>query len=179
MNIYIPQHLRKIKIVELFINMANEYAKIQKTEESSFDNYKYSLKIDPVKRFIGTCLGNIENSEEYESTVNYLSRLFYSVKGTIKVFEYMRMYLTNLNIKGDITYTVGQLDISLGDLNIKDEEEFYQELNDFLNNLLYYGSVRTESGTIKLKVSTKIENSLSGGISTHKIFTVTRLDKSI
>ena len=57
MDLYIPEHLRKIGVIKQLCTLVEEYSKVyEENIEDSFDDYNYSLKVDPVKKFINMCL---------------------------------------------------------------------------------------------------------------------------
>ena len=83
MKIHVPIHLRKIEVIDQMCKMIEEYGEnfyIDTTD--SFENYYYYLKLDPVKRFLNLCISrsDLYSGQDYEVVINYLSRLFYSVK---------------------------------------------------------------------------------------------------
>lgn len=146
--------------------MIQEYSKYYEETTGAFDDYRYCLKLDPVKRFLNMCIE--ENlDQDYESIINYLSRLFYSVKGTTKVFDYMKNYL-GLEFEGEIIYTTRYIEFTLKNLKVNDESLFYEYLEDFLSALLYFEEFRTTAKTIRLEIANKIENELSSGIVCYK-----------
>lgn len=172
MNIYIPSHLRKIGVIGKMCEAIQEYANYWEDTESSFDDYYYYLKIDPVKRFLNLCISedSIVSGENYETVINYLSRLFYSVKGTVKVFEYMRRYL-GLSIQGEIIYTTKYIEITLAEISLSDEERFITCLSEFLSALLYYGELRLHVGTINMSLSSDIRSLVSGDVIGYNLIT--------
>ena len=88
MRIYIPNHLEEsLPIIKQLSLMIQKYSETYKdTSLSSFNHYYSYYSMDIVKRFIEICLEDqlsieeLENSEYYNSVVNYLVKLFYSVK---------------------------------------------------------------------------------------------------
>ena len=90
MIIYIPKHIRNIGVVNTMCELIEGYN--GSVYESNFNNYYYYLNTDPVNRFLHICISesDIGNEEKYNNVINYISKLFYSVKGTLKVFDFMK-----------------------------------------------------------------------------------------
>lgn len=174
MNIYIPKHLRKLKVVDDMCKLIQGYADSDYSKETSasFDDYFYYLKVDPVKRFLYFCIDSWSNNEgreeNYESVIKYISKLFYSVKGTVKVLEYMQRYL-NLEIT-NIIYSVEVLSFTIKEVNLVDIDEkiFYDSLIAFLEALLYFKSVDIRVELINLHLSNELNNYVGAGIITYK-----------
>jgi hypothetical protein len=91
MKIFIPKNLTNIEIISQLKKMIDGYEDYYEETSNPFDNYYYYLKNDDVKRFISLCLDEtkIDSSQEYSEVLNYICRLFYSVKGTPLVFDYI------------------------------------------------------------------------------------------
>lgn len=160
MKVYIPNHLRKITIIDQLARMIQEYSTNYYEESTdSFGDYYYSLKNDPVSKFLTLCISedSIGKDQNYEDVINYLSRLFYSVKGTVKVFEYMKSFL-GLQFSGDIIYTTEYIEFNLSNVSLSDENLFYESLKNFLDALLYYKELRTNIGTVNLVLTGNINN---------------------
>lgn len=161
MKVYIPSHLESLEIIRQMKLMINEYSKYYVDALNPFDDYYYSLKSDPVKRFINICLTkeSISTSQDYEEVINYISRLFYSVKGTIKVFDYMKKYL-KLEFEGDLVYSTKYIEFKLINLTLNDENLFYESLVEFLDTLLYYQELRININSIDLKLTGEINSEI-------------------
>ena len=115
------------------------------------------MKIDPVMRFIGYCIKEVPENQDYQSVLNYLTRLFYSVRGTRKVFEYMKKYL-GIEFVGDPIYTVNTISFTLSN-NIVDSDIalFNKYLIEFLDNLIYYGKLNYYISGLELEVKDRLE----------------------
>lgn len=179
MNIYIPQHLRKIGVIKQLCQMVQAYGDPENPyyleATGAFDNYKYCLKLDPVKRFLSLCIPEskyIDSDQDYDAVLSYLSALFYSVKGTLKVFEYMKKYL-GLEFQGEIVYTTKYVEFSLKNLKVDDESIFSEAMRDFLNALLYFQEFIFNSNIIGISIESEIKNKLSAGIITYHLEEVT------
>lgn len=149
MKLYVPSHLRNIPVLDMLCRMISLYSSTYYEDYySSFDDfYNFYIKIDPIKRFLNLVLskekfGNI-SEEGYEEYINYLATLFYSVKGTVRIFDYIIKYLAS-----EDTFTIDpdtffyntsslNIDISLRDTKLNGNL-FYGCLVDFLDSLLYY-----------------------------------------
>ena len=166
MKVYIPSHLRNIEIVDQMAKMIQEYStNYYEQSTDSFGDYYYSLKNDPVSKFLNLCISedDIKGDQTYEDVINYLSRLFYSVKGTIKVFDYMKSFL-GLKFEGDIIYTTELIEFNLSEVTISDENLFYESLKDFLDALLYYQRLETNIGTTNLVLTGNFSNYIGSNL---------------
>jgi hypothetical protein len=101
------------------------------------------MKIDPVLRFVGFCIkkGEDQSQEEYQAIIDYVTRLFYSVRGTRRVFDYISRYL-GIKFVGNPVYTVKTISFSIeNDTTWYDVSLFNSYLLEFLECLLYYESL--------------------------------------
>lgn len=200
MDLYIPEHLRKIGVIKQLCTLIEEYSKVYEEDvEDSFDDYDYALKVDPVKKFLGFCLPedrvydeDTENgggfwewneetesyirvswdkdTQDYNTTINYLAKLFYSVKGTTTVLTYMKRYL-GLKIVGDITYTPHHIEFYVEELEVADEGLFRDALEDFLSALLFYEELNVNFGKVVLSVRSDIKSYMNGGAVCFRYYT--------
>lgn len=176
MIVYIPAHLEKLEIVAQLSAMIKGYSDYYEETKSSFEDYYYMLKTDSVKKFLKVCLKEEDfqgSDNEYEEVINYLCRLFYSVKGTIKVFDYMKKYL-NLKFQSDIVYTVNSIELKIDTTDTKDINLFYNSLKGFLDALLYYQELVMSIGILNLILGGYISSSISKGCLTYKTYTPTK-----
>lgn len=138
MRIYIPDHLKKLGIFNDLARMIVEYEKTYKDPTTSFDSYQSYMKIDPVIRFIGFCISQENQGQDYQVILEYITRMFYSVRGTRRVFEYMSRYL-GIEFIGEPIYTVQLISFTLKNNPMwYDISLFNRYLTEFLNYLLYY-----------------------------------------
>lgn len=173
MKVFIPSHLKKIEVINQMAKMIQEYStNYYEGGSNSFDDYYYSLRNDPVKKFLNLCISedNIGKDQNYEDVINYLSRMFYSVKGTIKVFDYMKSFL-GLKFEGDIIYTTKYIEFTLTEISLSDENLFYESLKGFLDALLYYQELRTNIGIINLILTGDIDNYVGSNLTCYNKFT--------
>ena len=144
MRIYIPQHLKKLGIFRDLAKMITEYeSKYYVAPQYSFSGYQSYMKIDPVLRFVGFCIKKEEDQsqEEYQAIIDYVTRLFYSVRGTRRVFDYISRYL-GIKFVGNPVYTVKTISFSIeNDTTWYDVSLFNSYLLEFLECLLYYESL--------------------------------------
>lgn len=185
MNIYIPKHIRKIGVVSKMCELIEKYAESGMYTDNtldSFNSYYYYLKTDPVNRFLHFCIPEITWSdkhpnEDYESCISYISRLFYSVKGTYQVIEYMKRYL-ELEFEDPIVYTVNTLRFTIKEITLTeiDEKIYYEALLDFLGALLYFRKAEIKIELIKLHLGNSLHNFTGACIVTYKEYTAVRYD---
>lgn len=171
MKIYIPPHIKKLGIVRDLCSMITKYAELNvDVQKGSLDYYYYykTLSYDSVKSFIGICkYYNNSDSNSTEDDINYITNLFYAVKGTNKIFDYLTRFL---NIKFEnYVYDVGtgelyiNLDIkTYNDIFKSDEETFKNSFEKFLKAVLY---VKNLSINVSIKevdnlLSINVENNL-------------------
>ena len=173
MKIYIPEHLRKIDVINQLYLMINEYSITYGSNnqygQTSLSDYQKSLSSDPVKNFIKLCISetNIREDEDYEEVINYLSKLFYSVKGTIKVFEYMSKFL-ELDLDGDIIFDSKEVTINFKSLNVSNESLFFNSLKLFLDSLICYTKLNTNISSNRLTIDGEFINYVGGNIRSYK-----------
>ena len=184
MKIYIPKHIEKIGVVKKMCDLLRAYVNSDYyvNMEDSFNDYYYYLNADPVKKFLHFCIKDTDwqsthPDESYESVINYVSRLFYSIKGTYKVFEFMNKYL-GFEIT-DIVYTVKNLSFTIKEVTLVDIDEkvFYDALIDFLEALLYFDKVDIRIELINLWISNKLTNYTGANIVTYKDYTTVNYDE--
>ena len=198
MDLYIPEHLRRIGVIKQLCTLIEGYANsdyyVENTSDS-FDDYDFALKVDPVKKFLGLCLPedvvyevgswvwNEETEEyvrvpwdkdtqDYEMVINYISKLFYSVKGTTTVLTYMKRYL-GLKIVGDILYTPHHIEFYVDELEVEDEGLFRDALEDFLSALLFYEELNVNFGQVVLPIRSDIKSYMNGGAVCFRYYTAT------
>lgn len=182
MKIYIPNHLRRLKIVNQMCKMIEKYQETGYYEEYT-DPYKYyysSVNNDPVKKFIGICLSDrITDVEELENIVNYLTKLFYSIKGcNEKIMEYLKTKV-GLNI---LSYKLKKEDSSIGiDIELEsipsvvsnNEKFFMKLLIDFLKSLMLLNTTYIIIKTQELVISDRIEVIVQSDL---KVFNATKIN---
>lgn len=167
MKIFIKKYLRQIPIIDQFCNMINQYIVDYPDDDSDlYEMFREQLKGDTVKNFL-----NFVTSGSDEQIINYLSALFYSVKGTCKVLDYLTEY--ELLEDTTISYTTQNLSITMNSLpeNL-DRELFCNYLEKFLNTLLYFESLTINIGEISVKVDEKTTTSLNHGEAFYQYYEV-------
>lgn len=145
-------HLSEIPILQQLVEMYENYqGNYYEDTETSFQSYYSNFDIDPVRDFIETNIGQYikETDADYENVLNYITRMFYSVKGTAKVFDYMDRFFPGLKRSGDIVYDGETLSLSLVlDSALDNTVEFREGFSKFLQSLLYLGQGDEDTITI-------------------------------
>ena len=178
MKIFIPSHLRRLKILDDLCSMVTHYVDDGYYENAvdSFDDfYGFYLKTDPVKQFVEMTakIGEtVESEEEYEEMINYISTLFYSVKGTPMVFDFIRYYL---NFKFDYSYDGRRLRMNIERVETTDENRFTKCLESFLSSLLFFND-SSDKLDLKIKytnlrIEESIESNLTAGLLLYRDYT--------
>lgn len=173
MRIYIPQHLKKLGIFHDLGRMVEEYEKTYKNPLSSFTDYQNYMKIDPVLRFVSFCIKQKEGQteEEYMSILEYVTRLFYSVRGTRRVLDYIGRYL-GIRFIGSPIYTVKSISFSIANqTEWYDVSLFNTYLLDFLSALLYYESISYKVD-LNLEITETKDFYMGVGLKTYKIYKI-------
>ena len=165
MKIYIPSHLRKIGLIDMMYQMISHYTTLLESSEDSFDDYHYILKIDPVRKFLNLVYPNSWPEEIKEETITYLSSMFYSVKGTFKVLDYLVNYgilsgWTNKDVTSQISYSSRKVSISIA-LVTQDEKLFCEYLEQFLCALLYFDELEISIEKIETEVNDRSTTSIN------------------
>ena len=163
MKIYIPSHLRELELVDRLCKMIEVYSTgyYEDYNTSFSDFYEFYLKSDPVRKFLSMMIEKKEgqSEEEYEDQINYISSLFYNVKGTPKVLDYIIKYLGNVinfDSSTPITYNGTYLTLVIDSISIRDENLFFDSFLNFLDALLYFDR---DNSMIKIKSASLIINS--------------------
>ena len=174
MKIFIPIYLRDIPVISQLVQIYTKYSESYLEEpKSSMDDYRESLKRDPVKYFVSMCFSEEELGERYSSVVNYISKLFETVKGTKVVFDYMKKYLNHyLDIQGDPIYTGQYINIQFGQITVTDEELFYTSLRNFLSSLLVFEDLITNIGDLGLTIKDEITNYVAADVICYKKYDI-------
>jgi hypothetical protein len=176
LNVYIPVHLRKIKIIDQLQKLISEKksnpAYNEEEIDDSFESYNSYLANDPVETFVKFCLPKESiKVGDYEVTINYITHLFYSVKGTIKVIEFMKKFL-NLDLNEDFFYSPKKIRLSFKGLNTLNDSLFYDLLRNFLNALLYFNTAVISTTTNTLELTDNVKNMVGSKIITYKVFEI-------
>lgn len=196
MKLYIPPYLRtgKIPVLKQLYEMVASYSEeyTDKEELDSFNDYKASLINDPVLLFLDYCVPNLEdmkikypleeNLEELRKNhINYLTTLFYSVKGTYKVLDYLTEYDLFQTSNGlsellpdettTITYTTQSINIEIQSLpqNL-DRDLFCAYLEKFLCTLLYFETLTITINSIGTKFNDNTVVSINHGEAFYQYF---------
>ena len=161
MNIYIPSHIRRdLRIVDQMCKMIENFYQSNENGINSDPYYYYytSINYDPVKKFIGICLSNnlLNNSSDWDNIFNYLTKLFYSIKGCPEeIFKYLSDHV-KLDIKS-YSYDVisGELVVLIGKIPLsnKNSEKFFRDsFRSFLESLLMVNSFSLNINETELEI---------------------------
>lgn len=170
MKIYIPQHLLKLPLLANLSAMIRTYAEERGQEGEWEDNW--IDRNDPVIKFLRLCITEdmIDTSTQtLEDVITYISKLFYSVKGTSKVFDYIKKYL-GLEIVGDIKYSVDSLSLRISNVSQTDETNFSTSLQEFLEALLYFREFHLTMDGVEITIQSSINNNVGGDSLTYSVF---------
>lgn len=168
MKIYIPRHLLKLPLINNLARLIQEYSSI--TQEEEWED-KWLERNDPVLRFLNICIKDnmIPEGQDREAVITYLSHLFYSVKGTVKVLEYVRKFL-GIDIIGDIYYDVNTISIHVTNITQTDEVNFVESFKAFLEALLHFRRFDIEMDGADIIVESSVFNNIGGKIQNYCIF---------
>lgn len=190
MQIYIPKYLReRIPILRQLFDIVVKYGDMYSREEDvdSFSDYKYSLRNDSIVRFLDYVLPDVNefknrfpDLKETDITqlrnnhINYLTVLFYSVKGTYKVLDYITEYdlfqtsrgkkYQGQDLSTKIAYTTKSISIEIQSIPAAlDRDIFCSYLEKFLNELLYFESLIINIKNISAEIIDDTVTSLNHG----------------
>jgi hypothetical protein len=185
-NIYIPNHLKKLKIISDFYNMLTTYETenpLRTSDDFLIGDIDEVVKInqgDPVYYFTWCILRDKVlsegNNEEYlHNIVTYITKLFYCVKGTMKVFDFMEKYL-HLDFAESARFENGNtLVFKLSNISGFSSEfsvNFDNALRKFLSRLIYSSSLGHSYENIELVIEGDLKQTISSNVKVYKIFNV-------
>ncbi len=163
MKLYIKENLRSIPIINQLYNIVKAYSQTyaEEDEQDSMEDYKYSLRNDHVQRFIDYVVPDSSNQEVRKNKILYLTCLFYCVKGTYKVLDYMIDYGL---VDAEITYTAKNISISINTIpESLDRDLFCTYLEKFLASLLYFELLDITISSLSVNVVDNTVASLNHG----------------
>lgn len=185
-NIYIPNHLKKLKIISDFYNMLTTYETenpLRASDDFLVGDIDEVVKVnqgDPVYYFTWCILRDKVlsegNDEEYlHNIVTYITKLFYCVKGTMKVFDFMEKYL-HLDFAESARFENGNtLVFKLSNISGFSSEfsvNFDNALRKFLSRLIYSSSLGHSYENIELVIEGDLKQTISSNVKVYKIFNV-------
>jgi hypothetical protein len=153
--------------------MVEGYEQEYQDSATSFTDYQSYMKIDPVLRFVGFCIKRRDGQaeEEYQAILEYVTRLFYSVRGTRRVLDYIGRYL-GIKFIGNPIYTVKSISFSIANqTEWYDVSLFNTYLLDFLSTLLYYENISYKVD-LNLEISETKDLYMGVGIKTYKVYKI-------
>lgn len=185
-SIYIPNHLKKFKIISDFYNMLTEYES-QHPMRGSDDFLKGDIEEvvmknqeDPVYYFIWCIVKNklmdvTKDSEYIHNLVLYLTKLFYCVKGTMKIFDFMEKYL-HLKFAESPKFENGNtLIFKLEEISGFPSEfsvDFDNALQNFLSRLIYSSDFGYSYEKIELTIDYSFKQLITSDLKVYRIFNV-------
>jgi hypothetical protein len=199
MQIYIPKYLgERIPILKQLSEIVTGYGKKYSKDEDidSFSDYKYSLRNDSVVRFLDYVIPDIDEFKsrfpDQDETniiqlrnnhISYLTVLFYSVKGTYKVLDYITEYDLFQTSKGKksqgqdlttkIAYTTKSISIEIQSIPVTlDRGVFCSYLEKFLNELLYFEFLTINIKTISAEITDSTTTTLNHGDAYYQYYQV-------
>ena len=199
MQIYIPKYLgERIPILKQLSEIVTGYGKKYSKDEDidSFSDYKYSLRNDSVVRFLNYVVPGIDDFKFRFPTldqaeivqlrndyINYLTVLFYSVKGTYKVLDYITEYDLFQTSKGKVSqgqdlttkiaYTTKSISIEIQSIPVTlDRDVFCSYLEKFLNELLYFEFLTINIKTISAEITDSTTTTLNHGDAYYQYYQV-------
>ena len=150
MKVYIKENLRDIPIFGNMYRLIKAYSEKygSEAEIDSWEDYRYSLNSDNVKRFLDYVIP--DTVEDKKERVSYLTNLFYLTKGTYKVLDYLLDYdlfgttgdEEGLDSTTEISYSARTIVINIKKIPSRFEyDTFCEFLEKFLCTLLYFESL--------------------------------------
>ena len=159
MNIYIPKHLRKLEVIDNLCKLIGGYREetlgSTNTDNSSksieldyyFNKYK-TLSYDPVKKFVGICITNNNDTQDNDfltEKINYITEIFYNLSGSYKIFHMLEVLL-GFKMVVDYQINLGYLKITIDSDTYNNifglNEDLYQNsFINFLNALLFFKKI--------------------------------------
>ena len=184
MKFYIPEHLKKLKIIDQVSKVVEAY--VPKDDSDSFDDYRWYLQNDPIRRFLGlekefpeVNIEDVEDEEEIESAIttlsnyqaemNYLTKLFYTAKGTKKVIEFAKKFIPSLS-QAEITYSPDELKININQLAENIDENLYsQYIEGFFNALLIFKRFTCNINQVNIVIDASLSSAIGVGVQAFQI----------
>lgn len=168
MKIYIPSHLRNIGVIEMLYQMIKNTPDTADSTDS-FSDYRYTLRTDPVRKFLNLTYPSAWSEQDKENKINYLSSLFYSVKGTFKVLDYIIAFgilsdWEDRDSVNKITYSSRKISIHLKSIGT-DKTLFCDYLEKFLCALLYFDELDITIDEISSDIADNAVISINSGYS--------------
>lgn len=178
MRIHIPPHLEKFEIISQLKKILIEYSKGGLTTDGSdsFESYFYERSLDPVRKFLMLCISEDRIGEaDYETLINYYTSKFFSLRGTLKIFDLLEEIKKILGISIiNYSYSVISLTVDFGEVETFDMNLFNTSASEFFKALLYYQDYIDTIKTLKLNLVSEINITLSGGLVSYAEHEVTK-----
>ena len=145
LKLKIPENLLSIPVVSQMKLMWDFYEESLGQENNNISTIS-NEELNGIKAFIDKCLEDeslIASDEEIINVANYLVKLFYSLKGTPKVFEYMKNRFKGIDEFKDCTKHFSREKLRFPDDS--DFELLLQILTGILKNALFNYYVMEEA----------------------------------
>lgn len=104
-----------------------------------------------------------EASEKSSGILNYLTALFYSVKGTFRVFDYLRDYNIIDLVESEIKYTVKSISVTVKSIDGITSSQFCDSFEKFLSALLFFEKLSITIKSNSLSVSDNLLTRINHG----------------
>lgn len=174
MTIYIPEHLRKLEILDNLVRILETYNETEKPYElterdldSFFDYHYYNYTLDPVQAFVSLYVQD-------EAKLHYYVNRLYSVKGTQKVLELTRkFFFSDDSSIFSYSYEVPDLKVTVGEVKTTDFDTYQKTLTHYLEYLLFFDDYRELFKKVILELSVGIKNRVSTGSFDYSEHTIT------
>ena len=122
---------------------------------------------------------DVEDEEEIESAItalnnywaemNYLTKLFYTVKGTKKVIEFAKKFIPSLS-QAEITYSPDELKININQLAENIDENLYsQYIEGFFNALLIFKRFTCNINQANIVIDASLSSAVGVGVQAFQI----------
>lgn len=155
MIIYIPTHLTELKIIDQLSKMLRSYSENYYEEIDLNDYLLYDKLYDYVKEFV-----SMMNSNADDTTINYITNLFYLSKGTYSIFELMEKHL-NIKFSSDPLYTIDSLVLDIESIDTINMVKFRSALENFIKSLLYLKGLSIIISIVNFYITSTIVNNSS------------------
>lgn len=174
LKLKIPENLLSIPVVSQMKLMWDFYEESLGQENNNISTIS-NEELNGIKAFIDKCLEDeslIASDEETVNVANYLVKLFYSLKGTPKVFEYMKNYL-GIDFSEDPVYKDFSISMKIGEIETTEISAYFKLLCKFIRDLLYYYELSIIIDTVNLFISSNLTSNIGAGVVTYKEFNIT------
>lgn len=168
--LYIPSHLKKLEIIDNFAKMIDEYDKRYSKgivlPNPALVNLEYSIKEDPVKKFIYNYLPDLGEGQNKLEVVNYISHLLYCSKGTSNIFEILKI---KMDLDMVTKFKNSQIILEIKNVISSDITNYKVELENALSRLLYFNRMDVRVKETNITLDNKFEYYIRGNIHCYSV----------